>query len=173
LFFLFGLTLTTSPAINPHCSLPVLTHIKVTMIFNAGFIYLLAVAGVNALPDSNREARQAGQLTIAWYSDPQCNGTPLSTDTVVEVDGICFGVNEPAGASHLRVVSNTARVTGKTLFLAQLKYGTRLTACPYIARLYNTSGCQAQGASSFDIIPGTEQGCSSFSGAKSLLWGPF
>ncbi|KAK6079460.1 hypothetical protein SCUP234_05629 [Seiridium cupressi] len=68
------------------------------MYFTTSLISLLAVAGVHGLPGSNLEARQAGELTIAWYANSQCRGTPLSTDTVREVDGACFGGR--AGRRH-------------------------------------------------------------------------
>ncbi|KAI1848112.1 hypothetical protein JX265_005891 [Neoarthrinium moseri] len=126
------------------------------MHFTTSFVTLVALAGVYALPGSGIEARQAQPriLTIGWFTNSQCSGAPAGQTTVTQAPSQCVAISEPAQATNLRVLFSNATA---------------------IARIFNTEACDASapGEQSFDIIPGVDQGCSAFSGAKSLKWAPF
>ncbi|KAF3025092.1 hypothetical protein E8E14_014561 [Neopestalotiopsis sp. 37M] len=99
------------------------------MKFTTSIIPLLALAGVQALPDSGLEARQAGQLTIEWNSDAGCNGNVIRRDVLPQLPaGDCTVLIEPPTANGFRVIANTATATGCTAFrnAQSLKWGPGL-----------------------------------------------
>ncbi|KAF7519216.1 hypothetical protein G7054_g13165 [Neopestalotiopsis clavispora] len=119
------------------------------MKFTTSIIPLLALAGVQALPDSGLEARQAGQVTIAWNSDAGCNGNIIRLDVLPQLPaGTCTALAEPLNAKGFRVIAKT-------------------TNAP--ARIYDVPACNE--TSHHVDIPGVGD-CSAFQNATSLKWLP-
>ncbi|ETS88212.1 hypothetical protein PFICI_02040 [Pestalotiopsis fici W106-1] len=83
------------------------------MQLTTSVVTLLALAGVQAMPGSESRQVTAGVISIGWFPDSSCSGTPLATDTVSKpADGGCFNLHEPASAKFFSVLSNTAQSDG-------------------------------------------------------------